>query len=547
MFFILDTADRLGFTKVLSDIKPSSPQGQKMKKAIRPFLPGDEEKFTQMSKGLEHWLYLGKNTEILDNLKPLLVKLKSINGILERLAKRESLNEGECFEIKSNLLITRKIYDILTATIMMEIFICDNSLYDLTFHIDPIEQLWQLLNPGELETERFYLMDEYDQDLARIRKEKNELQKMIRNMKKEAVKDLEAKLGRTIPSSGEVMVSLGDQEIIDYIKTCDDLKLERETFSAYFYKWIPGPAILNTQDQLKRIELDEEQITLRVLKELSLKISQYLDPLQLNQERLGELDWMLAKIKHAIKNQCVLPQLIVKNQIKIEGGRHLLVEAEVHRREDTYTPINLTLEKGVAVITGSNMGGKTLNLRMVGLLTAMAQYGLCVSADNMEFSLREFIYFSVDDDQTKGDLSTFGQEIVGLNQALYLKEKPGLYLIDELARGTNPKEGEALGKAIIKYLLISPAITVLTTHFAALAQISEVKHWRVVGLNQERYEELKNMHWDNISLNMINQLMDYHLVEVANENGVPRDAIRVASLLGLDEKIVKDAETIIKG
>lgn len=559
MFFILDTAERLGFTRIFAEIEPRSPQGKKVKKAQQPFRPGEEKEFDQMSRNLWGWLRIAKRTDLIAKVCPLLSKLKSINGILERLAEGENLDEGECFEIKANLVITRKIWEELKHLLYAGGFFVTEigslekpNLLGLAdgypiVPLDTLDELWKLLNPEDFENERFYLRDEYDPELQLIRQRKDELQQAIRRARREMQKDLEERLGRMVPASGEVTVSKGDAALLEYIQSRGDLHLERENFSAYFYKWTPGQQIRATEEELRQLEAEEDRVTARVLANLSHEIQHYFEPLQLNQRRLGELDWMLAKVEYAIKHNCIPPERVEKHTVSIEGGRHLLVEAEVKERGDEYTAIDLIINKGVTLITGSNMGGKTLNLRMIGLLTAMAQHGLCVPATEMQFSLREFIYFSVDDDQTKGDLSTFGQEIVGLKQALELQHKPGLYLIDELARGTNPEEGEALGKAIIAYLSESAAMTLLTTHFPALAELTGVCHYRVKGLNQEKYEQLKESlkhhgALENISLKLINRLMDYRLVKIDHSQGISRDAIRVAALLGLDDAIIKDAE-----
>ncbi len=99
------------------------------------------------------------------------------------------------------------------------------------------------------------------------------------------------------------------------------------------------------------------------------------------------------------------------------------------------------------------MGGKTVTLRLVGMLSAMAQMGLYVPAEAMEFSMRDFIFISMGDAQDADmGLSTFGAEIVKISDVVERADKDGLILIDELARGTNPKEGYAISKAIINYL-----------------------------------------------------------------------------------------------
>ena len=539
MFFILDTAKRLGFSDIMNDIKPLSPQGQTIKDSIEPFLPGQKKEFKRSNQRLRFWMEIIDKKDIITELKPLLEKLKSISGILERLEEGEVLYEGECFEIKANLIIARKIQQYFDENILYK-----PSIDEPIFSLNPMDKLWKLFNPGGIETERFYLHDEYDPELAEIRDKHNQLQQEYRDKRKEVLAALEKRLGRSIPASGEIMVSKTDQKLVEHLEEREDVHLERENFSTYFYRWFPGEELEKLQEKIRLLNEEEKAISQWVLKKLSKKIRKFHDQLVKNQTLLGELDWMLARTYYALAYNCVPAELTDDNMINIKRGRHLLVEKEVHSRGYEYTPIDLKLENGVTVITGSNMGGKTVNLRMSGLLVAMAQHGLCVPADKMIINLREFIYFSVEDDQTKGDLSTFGQEIVGLNRALTLKDKKGLYLIDELARGTNPKEGGALGKAIIRYLLDSPAMTILTTHFSTLTEVEGVRHLRVKGLDRNQYEyiwEVYNQKEGTVSLEIINLLMDYYLIEVDSETEMARDAVRVASLLGLPEQIIEQA------
>lgn len=556
MFFILDTADRLGFLQTFLQLEPKSPQGIKIKKNIQPCLPGDEQAYDLLVVRLRYWKEIVENTDFFQEIVPLLAELKNIDGILERLANQISLDEGEFFSIKANLLTTRKIVRELNQ---IKLFMTSNraayidrdstspsSLYqkDPAFKLDPLDRLWDLLNPGGIESDRFFLRNEYDRELTIIRDEIDLLQEKIRVLKKSTLADLEERLGRFIPLSGEIMVDKCNEELFHYIKEREDMRLRRETFSSYIFDITYNQEIQLLENKLKQLEFKEEEIKNRVLIELSRQTEKFSDILIENQQSLGELDWMLAKVEHACKFQCQPALRVDTNLIQIKGGRHLLVEAEVEERGSVYTPIDVELNQGVTVITGSNMGGKTLTLRMIGLLVAMAQHGLCVPAAEMKFNLRSFIYFSVDDDQTSGDLSSFGQEIVGLKEALIYKDEMGLLLIDELGRGTNPEEGGALGIAIIKHLQNCPTISVLTTHFTALTLVKGIKHLQVIGLNQEKYDLLqRKLHLDKeeVSLKIINHLMDYRLIDVGQKENTTQDALKVAALLGLNEEIIKDA------
>lgn len=550
MFFILDTAERLGFTQVLAEIEPKSPQGRQTKKAVQAFLPGDEQDFQKTSLRLKIWLQILKQTEIYPELIPILMQLKNIDGIIERLCDGCDLDEGELFSIKANLVIARQIWRRLTDFLAEDtIFKSDTELQflwreDQILQLKPLDSLWKLLNPGEVESERFYLRDEYSSDLARIRRQEDYLQREIRKLRKEALVALEERLGRPIPLSGQIAISVGDEQLLEFLRSRDDIRFERSTFTVNYFCWIPGSEIAKKEEELSELKQTEEQITKQVLHKLSRQLFSYAQELAENQKSLGELDWMLAKANFALTYDCVAPELSEDNQILIKQGRHLLVETEVINRGFSYTPVDINLKRGVTVITGSNMGGKTVNLRMVGLIVALAQHGLYVPAEMMKFSLRQFVYFSVDDDQTKGDLSTFGQEIIGLNQALPYIDQTGLILIDELARGTNPEEAGALGVGIIKYLKSAPTITILTTHFPVLTKVKGTRHLKVVGLNQTKYELLKqkyNLLAENVSLEIINQLMDYRLLEIKPEEAMTRDALRVASLLGLNQQIIEEA------
>ena len=107
-----------------------------------------------------------------------------------------------------------------------------------------------------------------------------------------------------------------------------------------------------------------------------------------NSENIGTIDLLFAKAKLGFQVNGVKPQIQSGQRICIKGGRHPIVEENLKKRRLGYTPIDIDLNNPVVLITGVNMGGKTATLKMVGLLVAMAQYGLLVPADSMEFSLR---------------------------------------------------------------------------------------------------------------------------------------------------------------
>jgi DNA mismatch repair ATPase MutS len=114
----------------------------------------------------------------------------------------------------------------------------------------------------------------------------------------------------------------------------------------------------------------------------------------------------------------------------------------------------------------------------------------------------------------------------------------GLLLIDELARGTNPVEGYALSKGIIDFFKKKKMMTIISTHFDGLAD-DGLKHYQVKGLKEIN---------ETLDVETIDEHMDYRLIPVQSNKRVPKDALNIAKLLGLEEEILRSAEKyLLKG
>ena len=99
------------------------------------------------------------------------------------------------------------------------------------------------------------------------------------------------------------------------------------------------------------------------------------------------------------------------------------------------------------------MGGKTISIKLIGLLSTMAYYGLYIPAKSMTLGLNKYIKTSIGDMQsTDSGLSTFGGEIKVVSEAIERADEKGLILIDELARGTNT------GQSLLDYVPYGPTI-----------------------------------------------------------------------------------------
>ena len=287
----------------------------------------------------------------------------------------------------------------------------------------------------------------------------------------------------------------------------------------------------------------EEEALAAVYLDMSEALRPFLDDLEKDAEALGRLDAAIAKALLARRYGCCRPQT---------GGEELILEEAVHpltaealeARGRRFVPLSVELSRGVTVITGANMGGKSVALKTVVLNAILALSGCYVFAraakvpmfENLELINRDF------SDSERG-LSSFGGEILRFNEAVSRLGK-GLSFIamDEFARGTNTEEGEAIARAAVSFLADKNAVTLLTTHYDNTAEAA-VRHYQVKGLKKlGELPEGDAAGTGTDRLRLIEQTMDYGLIEVRPGTPCPRDAIAICRLLGLPGEILEEAE-----
>jgi DNA mismatch repair protein MutS2 len=135
-------------------------------------------------------------------------------------------------------------------------------------------------------------------------------------------------------------------------------------------------------------------------------------------------------------------------------------------------PFDLVLDEveRTLLISGPNTGGKTVLLKTVGLVVALAQSG-CVPPIGAGTTLPVMHGFFVDigDHQSlAADLSTFSAHVATLRRILDLADASTLILLDEIGSGTDPAEGGALAMAVLETLTARAALTLATTHLGSL-------------------------------------------------------------------------------
>ena len=230
--------------------------------------------------------------------------------------------------------------------------------------------------------------------------------------------------------------------------------------------FIEPAAIVNLNNQLRELEIEEQEEIQVILSTLSAEASEHTVALMDNQRTMTRLDFVFAKAKLAMDMNATRPLFNKDHYIRIRGGRHPLLDKK------KVVPIDIHLGKDfdLLIVTGPNTGGKTVSLKTVGLFTLMGQAGLHIPAlDRSELGLFTKVYADIGDEQSiEQSLSTFSSHMVNIVTILKYADADSLCLFDELGAGTDPTEGAALAIAILNHLHDRGIRTMATTNYSEL-------------------------------------------------------------------------------
>lgn len=224
-------------------------------------------------------------------------------------------------------------------------------------------------------------------------------------------------------------------------------------------------AALDTNNRVRTLRLDEEREVLRILDELSQRVGAHAAQIEANVEMLARIDVIVAKANVAKAMDAVAPELSEEPVVRVERGRHpLLAERAV--------PQSLVLDETTRflIVSGPNMGGKTVALKMLGLFVAMTYAGMQIPAAIGTLVGRfTHVLADIGDEQSiVANASTFSAHLERMREMLRVADAHTLVLVDEIGGGTEPGAGAALAIAMLERLLIAGASGIVTTHATEL-------------------------------------------------------------------------------
>ena len=283
--------------------------------------------------------------------------------------------------------------------------------------------------------------------------------------------------------------------------------------------------VVDLNNDLKKLEIDEEKEIERILMEFSKRVLEILPELISNLNVIANIDFIFSRGKLSYDMEAIKPIINNNGIISLKSARHPLID------KDKVVPIDISLGNSfnTLVITGPNTGGKTVTLKTVGILTLMTQYGLMIPcADNSEVAVFDELFADIGDEQSiEQSLSTFSSHMKNIIEIINNAKENSLILFDELGSGTDPEEGSGLSISILNYFLEKNIRTIATTHYSQL---------KMYAMTTENVQNAA-MEFDVEKLEPTYKL----IIGISGKS----NAFEISKKLGLDESFIINAKKFI--
>ena len=463
----------------LETLHGCSPFGQEKIRRLRFYTPAERAELEEELYNVQQAADHAEELKgVYDKICILLCQMKDIRNSIRRCRDGEVPDHVELFEIKGYLQRLESLLPLYRQ-------ISDTApLRGLAFH-DPKPAL-DILDPDNTRSRGFYIPDSMTERLRQIRRSKKELEEKLHEAKTDAQKD--------------------------------ELRLQRT-----------------------RICAEEESEETKIRRDMGARLAPLAEAMLADAESAGRLDFIIQKALFAVRYGGVMPQITDGTLELTEMVNPELCDL-LSEQGRSFVPVSISLDRGATVITGANMGGKSVAMKTVALNVLLMQAGFLVCAKEAKMPLFESVLMLFEDMQSiQSGLSGFGSEIVQFQKALAQVEQGySLFLLDEFARGTNPDEGAVIVQAVTKYLNGVNAISLLTTHYDKVADCGKA-HYQIIGLRDIDPEairrELAVSGEDGIRV--IARHMNYGLYRVEGRSDCPRDALNICRMLSLKPEILR--------
>lgn len=528
---LLDAAAAIALDAAWLDaaLAPASEYGMRRFAELRPFHAGQEEAAQRRAERIAAFAGALDGAR-LDALHETFAALPDADGALARAAMGDVLEDAALFELQRLCDGAARVDELLSGAAGAP-FACNAGLREVA----------DALSPGRIRRTGFYLADAFDADLAAARAASAAAQAQYEAVRGRALAHVAAALGRELVPNDEFIVMRAD--VAGELPA--GVRVLRETPTYFLCSTELDDAALAAMQRREDLAASVAAAEERVRDRLSRVVGDAAGLLRGAAEVLGELDVLVAAARFSRTYECTVARIAAEPVLAFAGGRFLPLALELASEGRAFTPIDVEL-RGVAVLTGPNMGGKSVCLRTCGFVALCAAFGLPVPAVRAECGLFDEIAWlgvGAREERLGGLLSTFAREVVGLRDLLARDSKRLLVLADEFARTTTPLEGKALLVALLRRLREREACALAATHLAGVASAAGVRHFAVRGLRGiAQPPNAADLHQ---ALALLAASMDYTIREVGHDGTSGADALALALLLGLDAEMVGNARRLL--
>ena len=483
----------IGLRFILDLLDPSCPYGARLLKDQSFYTSAAKDELERELDNVEIMLSALENSpDRITSVRHALSTLKDISGTIKNCSDGCVLTEVELFELTAFLLRIKELIPLAESLAGYD--------YMEGTRFRAVDEPLAVLDPRGDGRLSFYIEDSRTPKLFRIRHQKRELERKHR-----------------LPRGGRDAAMAGrDGAVADN----DGAVADRDAAMA----------------ERLAITSDEE----RELSSIYFAMTEALRPMmpliEHNAAAAGRLDAAICKALLARRFGAARPAIGCES-LAFKDAVNPEVAESLSRDGRLFTPITIELVRGVTILTGANMGGKSVAIKTIMLNTALALMGyfvFCSKGNIPMFDRIELI--NRDLSSVSSGLSSFGGEIMRFNEAVGRINDGGLSLIamDEFARGTNSGEGSAIVRGVVEYLDNKNAVTILATHYDGAAEHAS-RHYQARGLclSDARPRTLAGS-----AVSFVAEHMDYSLAEVGKDAPPPRDALEICRLLGMDEEIL---------
>ena len=447
-------------------------------------------------------------------------EISDISLYLKKLESNTSLSAKALLEIANILKLSRELKEYFKSDdIETDEFTVLSAYFNNLYSNPDLEKsiLSAIIDENNI-------ADNASAKLSSIRKEKRKLEAQIKDS-----------LNKTIHSSTysnaimEQIITIKNDRYVIPVKEEYRSKIKgfiHDISASGSTVFIEPMQVFELNNNLQTFKIEENIEIEHILESLSFKIVPYLAELKNNLSLITLLDFIFAKASFAKDINATCPYINENKIINLIQARHPLID------KSQVIPIDIKIgdEYSSLIITGPNTGGKTVTLKTVGLLTAMACSGLFIpTKENSSIYVFDNIFADIGDEQSiEQSLSTFSSHIVNIINIIKNSTSDSLILLDELGSGTDPIEGSALAISILDYFNKQSSITIATTHY------NEVKNYALVTNGFEN----ASSGFDLETLTPTYKLLI----------GVPgkSNAFEISKRLGLSENILDNAKSLLK-